>query len=57
MLSVHQIQPLCFLPSTPSTPRIRCSRLPLHKPTIWGYSQLNKQFIHTADPSNSRKAL
>jgi len=47
MLSLHQIQSLCLLPCTHSTPCTHCSRLPLHKPRIWGYSQLSKQLIHT----------
>lgn len=57
MLPLHQIQSLCLTPSTYSTPCTHCSRLLLHKSRIWGYLQLNKPFIHTADPSNSRKAL
>lgn len=57
MLSLYQIQSLCLPPSTHSTPCTHCSKILLHRSRIWGYLQLNKQLIHTTDPSDSGKAL
>lgn len=49
--------PFAFFLYTQHTLHSHCSKLPLHKSRIWGNSELNKQFVHTADHSNSSKAF